>query len=94
MSEIKDITDTEFNDLLEQVDLGELNIVKLQWDMLEELLGVVSASADSTLSTLGMALRDGKCGELLDGLVPSALFSFPLIGVVIALIDCTHCSLS
>ena len=32
MSEIEDITNTGFDDLLEQVDLGELNIVKLRID--------------------------------------------------------------
>ena len=41
MSEIKDIADMEFNELLEQADFGELNVVELQQDMLEELLGVV-----------------------------------------------------
>ena len=65
MSEIEDIADMELNDLLEQVDLGgldyidlgELDVVESRTDgqdMSEELLGVVLAPADVTLSTLGM----------------------------------------
>ena len=56
MSEIKDITDTEFDTLL--LDLGELDIVGPQTDgqdMLEELLGIILAPADDTLSRTGTA---------------------------------------
>ena len=83
MSEIEGIADTEFNKL--HVDLGELNS-ELNvdegstdgQDMLEELLGVVSAFA---LSTSGMALCDGRhvfgidsCrGPLLLYCIPSLL---------------------
>ena len=55
MSEIEDIAGMEFNELLEQVDLGELDVVKMRmnqrWDMSDELLGIVLAPADGTLST-------------------------------------------
>ena len=60
MSEIEDITGTEFNELhvLQQVHLDELDIVdsrkSQQLDISEELLGVVSAPADDALSTSGM----------------------------------------
>ena len=59
MSKIEDITGTEFGKLLQQVHLGEFDVVDLrtneQLDMSKELLGVVSAPADDdTLSTLGM----------------------------------------
>ena len=44
------MADTEFCELLQQVHLGELNVVNSrtheQLDMLEELLGVVSDPAD------------------------------------------------
>ena len=68
MSEIKDMADMEFDELLEQVDVGELDVVKSrinkQQDMSKELLGVISAPMDGTLSTSGMAPPDGRCGEL------------------------------
>ena len=55
MSEIEDIAGTEFDKLLQQVHLGELDLVdfciKQRLDMSKELLGVVSATADDTLST-------------------------------------------
>ena len=47
MSEIEDITGTEFDGLLQRVHLGELNIhvvdsrINEHLDILEELLGVV-----------------------------------------------------
>ena len=51
MSKIEDIADTEFDELLQQVHLGELNVVNSRinerLDMSEELLGVVSAPADN-----------------------------------------------
>ena len=44
MSEIEDITNAEFDELLKQVDLGELDVVELRiderQDMSEELIGV------------------------------------------------------
>ena len=52
MSNIEDIADTEFSELLQQVHLGELDVVNLRiherLDMSEELLGVVSDLADDT----------------------------------------------
>ena len=53
MSEIEDIADIEFDELLQHVDLGELNVVESctnGWDMSKESLGIVSAPADDTLS--------------------------------------------
>ena len=74
MSKIKDIADTEFDELLEQVDLGELNVVEShvdEWQVLwQELLGVVSAPVVNMHPTT--AFRDG--------LVQGALSSFPLMG--------------
>ena len=62
MSKIKGIADTE------QVDLCKLDIVESRMngrqDMSEELLGVVSAPSNDTLSTSGMASCDGRYGEL------------------------------
>ena len=58
MSDIKDITDTEFNELLEHIDLEALDVVKSctdRWDMLEEQLSIVLVPTDDTLSRLGMA---------------------------------------
>ena len=47
----------QLDKLLEQVDLAKLDIVKShidgQQDMLEELLGAVSAPTDDTLSNCG-----------------------------------------
>ena len=67
MSEIEDIADTEFDEVLQQVQLDECDVVNSckdeQLDMLEELLAVVSAPADNTLHTLGMAPRDERCPE-------------------------------
>ena len=58
MSEIEVITDTEFDEVLQQVHLGELDVVDLritEWlDVSKELLGVVLDPADDTLSTSGM----------------------------------------
>ena len=65
MSEIEDITDTEFEELLQQVHLGELDVVDSRinerLDTSEELLGIVSDPADDTLSTSGSRL---SCQEL------------------------------
>ena len=52
------IVDAEFNEQLEQVDLGQLDIVELCTDGLDisdELLCVVSVPTDDTLSTSVMA---------------------------------------
>ena len=54
MSEIKDIADTEFYELLEHVNLGELDLVEPhtdRQDMLEELLDFVLVPADDTASS-------------------------------------------
>ena len=55
MSEIELIPAMEFNKLLQQVHLDELNVVDLstnEWlDMSKELLGVVSVPVDDMLST-------------------------------------------
>ena len=59
MSEIEDIADTEFDELLQQVELGEFNVVDSRinerLDMLEELLGIVLDLANDVLSTSGMS---------------------------------------
>ena len=70
MSEIKDVANTEFGELLEQVYLDQLDIVDSsrideQQNMSEELLAIVSAPPDDTLSMSGTAPRDGRCRELL-----------------------------
>ena len=60
----------EFDHLLEKTDPVELDIyspLAIQEISSEELLGVVSAPADDTSSTSGMAPRDGACGELRAG---------------------------
>ena len=60
--------------------------------MFKELLGVVLAPADDTLSTLGMALHEGDVRNCICGWTRAiwALSPFLLMGVVIALIDCVH----
>ena len=72
MPEIKDIADTKFNELLEHIDLGELDVVETHTDgqdMSKELLGVVSAPADDTLKVCRRwHARDGRCGELRSGM--------------------------
>ena len=77
---------TEFDKLLQQVHLGELDVVDSQinerLDMSEELLGVILAPADNTLSTSGMAWE-------MSGTVFCS-WMLPLMGVVIALIDHVH----
>ena len=51
-SDIEDIADTEFGELLQQVHLGELDVVDSRiherLDMSEKLLGVVLDPADET----------------------------------------------
>ena len=53
MSEMEDITNTEFDELLQQVYLGELKVVdshiKERLDMSKELLGVISHPVDDTV---------------------------------------------
>ena len=66
MSEIEDIADTEFDELLEHVDLGELDVVELRTesqDMSKELLDFVLVPADDTLSLRRWHTRDGRCGN-------------------------------
>ena len=74
---IEDIAGTEFNQLLQQVHLGKLDVVDScineRLDMSEELLGVVSAAADDTLSTSGMPLEVSR--------TVFCLWMLPLIGV-------------
>ena len=80
MSDIKDMADMEFDEVLEQVVVGETDVFKLrineQQDMSKELLGIVLAPVVGTLSTLGMAPRDVRCGELHLGM-DSCLGSSP-----------------
>ena len=66
MSEVE----TEFDQILQHADPDELDIAYSpmeEQDMSKELLGVVSAPANDTQSTSGMAPRDGVCGELRSG---------------------------
>ena len=57
MSKIEDIADSEFDKLLQQVQLGKHDVLDLRidkWgDMSKELLGVASASADGTFCWSG-----------------------------------------
>ena len=66
--------------------LGECDVadsrINEQLDMSEELLGVVSAPADDILGTSGMPWEVSR--------TVFRLRMLPLIGVVIALTDCTH----
>ena len=58
MFETEDIADMEFNKPLQHIDLAELNVVESctdGQDLLEELSSMVSAPANDTLSTSGMA---------------------------------------
>ena len=83
MFKIEDIAGTEFNELLQQMHLGELNVVDLRiierLDILEELLGVVLAPVDDTLSTSGMEWE-------VSGVV-FPWWMLRLMGMEIALID-------
>ena len=54
MSEIEDIADMEFDELLQHVGSGELDVIESRTDgqdLSEEVLGVVLAPTDDTLST-------------------------------------------
>ena len=82
-SDVYEKADKEFNELLEH-NLGDLDVVKSRTDgqdMSEELLGVVLAPADDTLSTLvfySTPVIGGVGTAFRDGLVPGVLsFSFP-----------------
>ena len=58
MSEMEYIANTEFDEQLEHIDLGELNIIKSstdRQDMSKELLGIIVAPSDDMLSRSGMA---------------------------------------
>ena len=86
MSEIEGIASTEFDELLKQVHLSELDVVdsctnERRLDMSEELLDVVLAPTDDTLSMLGMSWE-------VSGTV-FRLWMLPFMGVVMALIDHT-----
>ena len=77
------IEDTEYDELLQQVHLSELDVVdpriNERLEMLEELLGVLSDLADDTLSTSGMPWEVSRtvfCSWMLS-----------LMGVKITLID-------
>ena len=73
MSEIEDIADTEFNKLVEHVDLGELDVSEPRthgWDMSEDLLDVVLGPVDDMLSIYvgDGALMIGDVGNCAQGL--------------------------
>ena len=61
MFEIECISCTEFDKLLQQVHLGELDVVDShlneRLDMSEKLLDVVSTPADHALNTSGMSWK-------------------------------------
>ena len=69
MFENEDITDTEFDKILEHVDLGELNVVEShsdRKDMSEEVLGVVVVPVADMLSIhVGQQwhTREGRYGK-------------------------------
>ena len=83
MFKIEDIAGTEFIELLQQMHLGKLDVVDLciieRLDILEELLGVVLAPVDDTLSTSGMEWE-------VSGVV-FPWWMLRLMGMEIALID-------
>ena len=83
---IEDISDMEFDELLQQLHLSKLNVVDLrinEWlEMSEKLLGVDSDPANDTLSTSGMRW------EVSRTVFHSWKLSF--MGMEIALIDCIH----
>ena len=86
MSEIKDyIAGPEFDELLQQVCLGVLDIVDSRINerlgMLKKRLSVVSAPADNTLSTSGMTW------EVSGNVFRLWMLPHTCMGVVI-LIDC------
>ena len=86
MSEMKDIAGTEFDELLQQVHLGEVDVVNSRinerLDMSEELLVVVLAPADDILNTSWMPWE--VSGTVFDS------WMLPLMGVVIVLLDHGH----
>ena len=82
---IEDIADTEFDELLQQVHVSELDVVdshiNKQLEMLQELLCAVLDPADM-LSTSGMRWEVSR--------TVFRSWKLPLMGVEIALIDCGH----
>ena len=96
MSEIGNIADTNLDKLLEKVHLGNLDIVDLHTQMNDRMCQR-SCWASSRLQRM---IHQVRCGRhpmmggvgncICDGLVPGALPSFPLMGVVIVLIDYAH----
>ena len=86
MSDIEDIAGTKFDEPLQQVHLGERDIVDScineRLDVSEELLGVVLVPADDTLGTSGMPWEVSR--------TVLCLWMLPLMGVVITLIDRSH----
>ena len=57
MSAIEDIADTESDELFQHIDLGKLDVVESHTngqDLSKELLGIVLAPTNDTLSTYGM----------------------------------------
>ena len=63
MSEIEDVMDTEFDQLLQQVYLTELDVVDSQinerLNMSKELLGIVSDPADDIFILICIFLKTG-----------------------------------
>ena len=72
--EIQNNASTEFDALLQQVHLGELDVLDLfineQQDMPEGLLGVVSTPANDTLSTCTSEMVSGTV--FMNRLMPSS----------------------
>ena len=86
-SDIKDIENMEFDELLGKVDVGEPDVVEShineRQDMSKELLGcrLNSRGLYCTLSRSRKAPHDGRCGELhlgMDSCLGVLSFSFPL----------------
>ena len=99
MSEIADMAYMEINDQLEKVHMVERDVVDSRIHVDErqdmfELLAVVLAPEEDTLSKLGISPHDKRCRELglwMDSChEPTPLSCFPLMGVVIAVIACGH----
>ena len=67
MSEIKDIADTEFDDLSQHVDLGKLEAVE---SFVRETVGrPLSSRRRYTIEVRqGWDTRDGRCEELCSGM--------------------------
>ena len=96
MSEIKDVADTKFDELLEHIALGELDIVESRangHDVSEELLGIGSAPADDTPST---STHNGRRGELCSGMnlgsSPSLYYWTPAYPIIVDAYTCVSYS--